>query len=52
MATVPLQGNPIKTSGDLPAVGSKLPDFSLTDKNLTDRTLADYAGKKTLISIV
>lgn len=52
MATVTLQGNPIKTSGDLPAVGSKLPDFSLTDKNLTDRTLADYAGKKKLISIV
>lgn len=52
MATVTLQGNPIHTSGELPAVGSKAPDFALVDKELSNRTLGDYAGKKKLINIV
>jgi len=52
MGTVTLKGNPVATSGDLPAVGSKAPDFSLPDGGLQDRTLADYAGKKRLLNIV
>jgi thiol peroxidase len=52
MATVTLQGNPIQTNGDLPAVGSTAPGFSLTAGDLSDKTLNDYAGKKKLISIV
>jgi thioredoxin-dependent peroxiredoxin len=51
MATVTLKGNPIETSGELPAVGSKAPDFSLVDADLQDRSLADYAGRKKLLSI-
>lgn len=52
MAKITLQGNPINTNGDLPTVGSSAPDFRLVDGELHDRSLADYAGKKKLISIV
>jgi thiol peroxidase len=52
MATITLQGNEIHTNGDLPAVGSAAPDFQLVDAELANRSLADYAGKKKLISIV
>jgi thiol peroxidase len=52
MAEITLKGSPIHTNGDLPAVGSTAPDFKLVDSELGDRTLADYPGKKKLISIV
>lgn len=52
MATITLQGNEIHTNGDLPAVGAQAPDFTLTTKELADVSLADYAGKKKVISIV
>jgi thiol peroxidase len=52
MAKITLKGNPIHTNGDLPKVGSKAPDFKLTDEDLKDRSLADFAGKKKLLSIV
>jgi thiol peroxidase len=52
MAKVTLKGNPVSIIGELPAVGSRAPDFKLVDSGLADRTLADYAGKKKLISIV
>lgn len=52
MATVTLEGNPFNTNGDLPAAGSAAPDFKLTDGELNDVSLADFAGKKKLISIV
>ncbi len=52
MAQITLKGNPINTSGDLPAVGSKAPDFSLTKADLSDVSLQDFAGKKTILNIV
>ncbi len=52
MATVTLQGNEIHTNGDLPAVGTTAPDFRLTNGDLQDVTLADFAGKKKLLNIV
>jgi thiol peroxidase len=52
MATITLKGNPIQTSGDLPALGAKAPDFVLTGKDLGDVGLAAYAGKRKLLSIV
>lgn len=52
MAQTALQGNPVSLSGDLPAVGSNAPDFKLVDKDLGDKTLADFAGKKKLLNIV
>ncbi|HJS73765.1 MAG TPA: thiol peroxidase [Vicinamibacteria bacterium] len=51
MATVTLGGNPISTSGDLPAVGSKAPDFTLTGGDLADVSLSKYAGKKVILNI-
>lgn len=52
MATITLEGQEIHTSGELPAVGSKAPDFVLVDRDLNDRTLADFRGRKKLLSIV
>ncbi len=52
MASITLKGNPINTNGGLPAVGSQAPDFQLTGADLADVTLATYAGKKKLLSIV
>ncbi len=52
MATVTLKGNPFNTNGDLPTVGSQAPDFKLTAGDLSDASLASYAGKKKLLNIV
>lgn len=51
MATVMLHGNEIHTNGDLPRIGSKAPDFTLTDRDLNDVSLGDWVGKKKLLSI-
>ncbi len=52
MANITLKGNPIHTNGELPELGSFAPDFVLVNKDLTNTTLADYAGKKKLLNIV
>jgi thioredoxin-dependent peroxiredoxin len=52
MAEVTLKGSPIHTNGDLPAVGSTAPDFRLTNKDLADVGLDDFAGKCKILSIV
>ncbi len=52
MAKTALQGNPVSLSGDLPAVGSPAPAFTLVAKDLSDKSLADFAGKKKLLNIV
>lgn len=51
MATTHLHGQPVPTSGELPAKGSQAPDFKLTDKDLQDRSLADWAGKRKVLNI-
>ncbi len=52
MADITLHGNACNTNGELPSVGHAAPDFQLVDKDLNDVTLATFAGKKKLISIV
>lgn len=52
MATIKLKGNPVHTVGDLPKVGSKLPDFKLTKGDLSDVGLADFKGKVLILNIV
>ena len=52
MAKTALQGNPVSLSGELPAVGSPAPAFTLVAKDLSDKSLADFAGKKKLLNIV
>ena len=51
MATVTLKGNPFKTSGELPKVGTKAPDFKLTANDLSTKTLGDFAGSKLVLNI-
>ena len=51
MATVTLRGNPVQTSGELPARGSKAPDFKLVNPDLKDVSLGDFAGKKKILNI-
>jgi thiol peroxidase len=52
MAQTALKGTPVNLAGELPAVGSTAPDFKLVAGDLSDVTLADYAGKKKLLNIV
>ncbi len=52
MATITFQGKPLKTSGELPVVGSPAPDFSLTNGRLQNVNLASYANKKKILHIV
>jgi|SRR5215469_15128581 len=51
MAKIALRGNPVHTSGDLPKVGAKAPDFKLVTKDLKDVSLADFKGKKKILNI-
>lgn len=51
MASVTLRGNPININGDLPAVGSAAPAFTLVGSNLGELTSTDYAGKKVVLNI-
>jgi thiol peroxidase len=51
MATVALKGNPVQTSGNLPAVGAQSPAFSLVKQDLSAVSLADLAGKKVVLNI-
>ncbi|MEM6718913.1 MAG: thiol peroxidase [Bacteroidota bacterium] len=51
MASVTLQGNEFHTSGSLPEVGAKAPDFALTAADLSTKTLADYAGSKLVLNV-
>jgi thiol peroxidase len=51
MAEITLGGNPIHTVGELPAVGSTAPGFTLVRADLTEATLESYAGKKKVLNI-
>ena len=51
MATITLRGNEIHTSGELPSVGTPAPDFVLVKSDLTEATLADYAGQNLILNI-
>jgi len=51
MSTVTLKGNPVHTAGSLPATGSKAPDFVLTGTDLSDKTSAEYKGKRVILNI-
>jgi len=51
MALTHFQGNPVKTNGNLPAVGTKAIDFSLVKADLSTISLADVKGKKVVLNI-
>lgn len=51
MAEITFKGNSVKTAGNLPEVGTKAPDFSLTAGDLSQKSLADYPGKNIILNI-
>jgi len=51
MAKITLKGNPVNTSGDLPAKGTYAPDFSLVKSDLGSMTLSELKGKKVVLNI-
>ena len=51
MATVTLKNNPFHTIGELPAVSTKAPNFSLVGTDLSVKTLEDFAGKRVVLNI-
>lgn len=51
MAQTAFGGNPVNTSGDLPAPGSSLPSFTLTGANLQDFSNDAVSGKRVIFNI-
>ncbi len=51
MAEITLGGNPVHTSGELPAVGSAAPAFTLTGADLGDVSQSDYSGQNLVLNI-
>lgn len=51
MTKVTLKGNAVNTIGNLPLVGSRVKDFNLTAVDLSNKTLADFKGKKLVLNI-
>lgn len=51
MSDITLKGNPIKTAGDLPDVGTPAPAFTLVKNDLSEASLSDFDGKKVVLNI-
>ncbi len=51
MASITLKGNPVTTVGELPATGSAAPAFTAVKTDLSEVSLADFAGKKVVLNI-
>jgi len=51
MAKITLKGNPFKTVGKLPKLGSKAPKFSLVKADLSKAKLKDFKGSKLILNI-
>ncbi len=51
MATINFKGNPIQTQGDFPQVGDQAPELKLVNTDLSEVTLADYAGKQVILNV-
>jgi thioredoxin-dependent peroxiredoxin len=51
MAKITFKGNPVNTSGNLPAKGSKAPEFTLVKSDLGSLSLSELRGKKVILNI-
>ena len=51
MANITIGGNPIQTSGELPAIGSQISDFELVAIDLSSKTLSDFKGNRLILNI-
>jgi len=51
MATITLNGDALQTAGDLPAVGTQAPGFTLVKTDLSEVSLSDLSGKRIILNI-
>lgn len=51
METIFFKGTPCHTYGNIPAVGTKAPAFSLVTKSLDDIQLSDYEGRRVILNV-
>ena len=51
MARITLEGAPIETIGQLPAVDDQAPSFTLTGTDLSDHSLSDFIGQNVVLNI-
>jgi len=51
MAKITFKGNPVNTSGSLPAKGSKAPDFTLVKSDLSSLSLKDLKGNTLILNV-
>lgn len=51
MANITLKGNPINTIGTLATIGTKAADFKMVANDLSEMTLANFAGQKLVLNI-
>ncbi|AYD89075.1 thiol peroxidase [Actinomyces sp. 2119] len=51
MASITLQGDPVSTVGDLPAVGTQAPDFELVGADLGPVSSQSLAGRRVVLNI-
>ncbi|WP_044397594.1 thiol peroxidase [Lacinutrix sp. Hel_I_90] len=51
MAEITLGGTAVETSGSLPEIGKKAPDFTLTVSDLSTQKLSDFEGHKVVLNI-
>jgi thiol peroxidase len=52
MTSLSFKGNPVHTTGNLPALNTKAPDFKLIDRDLREHTLHEFQGKKKILATV
>lgn len=51
MVLITLKGSPTKTIGELPALNSEAPDFTVTKNDLSELRLKNFLGKKIVLNI-
>jgi thiol peroxidase len=51
MATTQLRGNQVHTVGELPAIGTTVPSYTLTGRDLVDFTSDDLKGSRVVLNI-
>ncbi|MBV2133027.1 thiol peroxidase [Pseudomonas sp. MAP12] len=51
MSQVTLKGNPVHVDGQLPQAGALAPAFRLVAADLSDKSLADFAGQRKVLNI-
>jgi len=51
MATVTMKGKAVHTGGELPSIGSKAPNFTGTQRDMTELALSELKGKNVILNV-